>query len=230
MNISTGTLQVATTIQTSQNLTLSGGTILGGTVTTSGSAEFVGTPGGGTLDGVTLNGNLDLTEATNDYLTIEDGLTLNGTASLGSASTCGEIYFSGSNQLLGGSGTLVFGSYIDSYYYTGTVPSGLYVNDDGATLTIGSGVTVDGGNGFIGTNSGYYYPPYGAVRGSALASIINQGTINADVAGTSLVVQEQSVSNSGTMEATGGSLNVLGLTGNLSTGRAYDQRWGNTYS
>ncbi|MEP7302518.1 MAG: DUF4347 domain-containing protein, partial [Caldimonas sp.] len=52
ITLSTGArLQAATTIDLSQDLTLSGGTILGGTVT--GSAKLIGTSTGGTLDGVT---------------------------------------------------------------------------------------------------------------------------------------------------------------------------------
>jgi hypothetical protein len=67
INISGGTLAVTTTIGISQNVTLSGGKLQGGTVTAMGGAKLVfpsnGGFVGGTLDGVTANCNLDLTSS-----------------------------------------------------------------------------------------------------------------------------------------------------------------------
>ena len=53
MTFSGGTLQVATTFQTSQNITLAGGTIKGGTVSATGGAVLTATSGA--LDGLALN-------------------------------------------------------------------------------------------------------------------------------------------------------------------------------
>src|SRR5262249_52944198 len=63
-------------------LTLAGGTLKGGTVNASGGAKVIVTAPGGTLDGVTLDGDLDLTAA-GAFLGVADGLTLNGIVSLG---------------------------------------------------------------------------------------------------------------------------------------------------
>ena len=62
---------------------LQGGTIQGGTVTTTNGASFI-VNGSGTLDGVTVNGVLDVGNTYNDAsLTVTDGLVLNGTALVG---------------------------------------------------------------------------------------------------------------------------------------------------
>ena len=68
---------------------LLGGTIKGGTITMSGGAQLVATGSGGTLDGVTLNGDLDLT-AQYASLTVTNGLVLNGTATIGVTAATGE--------------------------------------------------------------------------------------------------------------------------------------------
>ena len=59
---------------------------------------------GGTLDGVTVNGDLDLS-VFNTHVTVINGLVLNGTATLG---THTRMYFSNGSQTLGGTGTVVF--------------------------------------------------------------------------------------------------------------------------
>ncbi|MCY2986889.1 MAG: hypothetical protein NTY19_03365, partial [Planctomycetota bacterium] len=137
LTISGGTFYAATTIQVNNTLTLSGGTLKHATVLPgSGGHRITFTSSGGTLDGVTVNGDLDLTGGgkANVGALVTGGLTLNGTASLGSDSTSGQLYFSGS-QTLGGTGSVVFGSYFDGNYWTSTVPTGLYALDAGMTLT-----------------------------------------------------------------------------------------------
>src|SRR5262249_35706328 len=63
---------------------LTGGTLLGGTVTEADGAELTFTNSGGTLNGVTFNNDLDLTN--NARATVSNGLTLNGsTINLGHA-------------------------------------------------------------------------------------------------------------------------------------------------
>ena len=60
-----------------------------------------------TLDGVTLSGNYQLTG--NSFIYIENDLTLDGTLTLGNSEFYGILYFeSGTDQTLGGSGTVVF--------------------------------------------------------------------------------------------------------------------------
>ena len=201
LQIDSGATLAANTIQASANIVLSGGTIQGATVAESGGSELV-LLSGGTLNNVTVSAGtvLDATQQWDAQITILNGLTLNGTLEVGGAdgSTFAYFLFNGT-QMLGGTGSVVFGNYYYYYYYT----NGLYAQGDNganpATLTVGSGITIDGGNGDV---SGYY-------SGDA---IVNQGTIDADVAGGTIYVANNGsgLSNSGTLEATAGTLNVGG--------------------
>jgi len=156
-------------------------------------ATLVGTSSGGTLAGVTLDGNLDL--ATNSSpITVTSGLTLNGTINLGSAnssSTQSVLNFVGA-QTLGGSGPIVFGNY---YSQINTATS----NGDSGTLTIGSGITIHGQSGMIGFDGGSPLP------------LVNQGTIAADGSGGTLNVYGTNWTNTGTLQASNGG--TLGLNG-----------------
>jgi RHS repeat-associated protein len=172
-----------------RSLRLAGGTIRGGTVTTSGGAMLIGSSG--TLDGVTL-GNLDLTAGS---LVVVNGLTLDGTAILGdsSGSSSARLNFSGS-QSLGGTGTVLFG---------GSSFNALRLTTADTTLTIGPGVTVRGRSGTIGFHSSW--------GGPANVSVVNQGTILADTAGGTISIVGQGWSNTGTLQArNGGDLNLGG--------------------
>src|SRR5262249_38624149 len=118
-----------------------------------------------TLDGVTVNGNWQVTA--DNAVTVEHGMTLNGTLSLGDSSTVGYLNFSGS-QTLGGTGTVVFGSATYRTYYGYIYYNGLFVTTAGDTLTIGPSVTVNGSLGALG---------YESYQGSAGGNVVNQGTI-----------------------------------------------------
>jgi hypothetical protein len=114
---------------------LDGGTISGGTVITTNGASLVANTGNGTLNGVTVNGVLDVGNSVNAAtLTVTNGLTLNGTALLGNPTNgnYGEIGFAGT-QSLGGNGTVIFGNN-GNYDY-----NALRVLNGNTTLTIGSG-------------------------------------------------------------------------------------------
>ena len=94
---------------------------------------------GGTLSGVTLDGNFDISGT---WVYATDGLTLNGSVTLGGSNNWGGINFIGS-QTLGGSGTVTFAGagagYIDGL--------GIASSTD---LTIGAAITIAGQFGFIG--------------------------------------------------------------------------------
>ena len=189
---------------------LAGGTITGGTVTETGGAKLIAASSGGTLDGVTLNGDLDLT-AQSATLTVKHGLVLNGTATIGGNGVTGfnQMIFTGT-QTLSGNGAVVFG---DAAY------TALILSQSDTTLTIGAGITVHGGSGqYLGARQGYS----DWVGGGSNTTIINQGTINADVAGTSLTIYPANsgkIINQGTMKATAGALSLGAMltTGNLGT-------------
>jgi len=193
--------------QTTGSLTLEGGELLGGTVTATGETEVVvignevnfnGTFYTNTLDGVTLECDLDL-PSHGGRLEVDDGLTLDGTATIGFETdhSYSTVYFSGS-QTLDGTGDVVL---------SGTSQlAGAY----GSTLTIGRNMTIHGSGGAIGS--------------VAEDTLINEGTIDSDVTGGTLNVETTAFDNQGTMRAVnGGNLYVYSYspadnTGTISAG------------
>ena len=111
IQITGGTFSVAATVTVDNTFTLAGGTLANATVLAGTAGQgLTCTSSGGTLSGVTLDGNLDVT-ASNAAVGITNGLTLNGTATIGGNGGNGFNFleFAGS-QTLSGSGTVVFGS------------------------------------------------------------------------------------------------------------------------
>ncbi len=167
-----------------------GGAVRGGVITAQAGARFAN----GTFDGLTLNGSFTI--GSNDIVLVRNGLTLNGTATLGDTNGYGFLRFE-ETQALNGNGVVVFGS--------GSGNNTLGVGDSGATLTIGANIVVRGQAGYVG-----YNPNRG---GNSDVSVINNGTIQADVAGATLVVQAANeVENFGTLRASNGA--ILALRGN----------------
>ena len=201
-------------LRSSASLTLSGGTINGGTIDLTNGATLVGTSSGGTLSGVTLDGTLDLATNFGAGVGVTDGLTLGGTIDLGSAdgSTEDAIYFDGA-QTLGGTGSIVLGGALGNTINTAS--SG----GDSGTLTIGSGITIEGQDGTIGNSS---------------LPLINQGTIAANVSGGRISISGAGWSNSGTLEAeNGGTLNLNGTwtdSGTVTAGSGSVVSLGGTFS
>ncbi len=144
----------------SPQYSLTGGTIIGGTVATPNGGELVATQSGGLLDGVTLDGTLLVGQILNTYVEVKDELTLASTATINMAGN-GALNFVGS-QSLGGTGSVDF---LDT-----DSRKGLFVPDKGDTLTIALGVTVHGEGGTVGSN--------------LAGSVTNDGTIASDGAGT----------------------------------------------
>src|SRR6185437_8697604 len=121
---------------------------------------------GGTLDHVTADANLDLSQDFNVNVNVTNGLTLNGIATLGSAAFhYGRMYFNGS-QTLGGTGSVVFVTSSNNF---------LFMNSAASTLTIGPSMTVRG--------------QAGSVDGLASSTIVNQGKIEADIPGATIQIQ-----------------------------------------
>jgi len=171
------------------------GTIRGGTMVATNRAGLV--VQGGTLDGVTVNGVLDVGNSMGATLTVTNGLVLNGTALVGNPTNgiSGNIAFSGT-QSLSGNATVIFGNYGNA----------LYLANGGTTLTIGAGITVRGQNGIIG-NIGRYVPQN--------VSVINQGTISCDVNKGTITLVAQPFVNAGLAQATsGGALSIPGAWSN----------------
>ncbi len=153
-----------------------GVTVTGGTFSTSGSGWIYG-------DGATLAGTVTNTgqfEVQNGYATTVSGTINNtGTITLDSTSTYTYLLLDG-NVTLSGSGTLVLGSATPYNYIEAT----------GAGNTLTNESTIEG-QGQIGV-------------GTDLV-LVNSGTINANVSGDTLLLNQAGAgTNSGTLEATGG--------------------------
>ena len=187
VDLSGGTLDVTGTIKAlAGQLALQGATLGEGTI----DADTTLLGQSGTLDGVTINGNLQVVG--DNGVVVADGLTLNGTATLGGSggSNWGYLDFNGS-QTLGGTGTVTF---------TGPGPYNALALSSG-TLTIGPGITVGGQSGYLG------YSPY--LGGSP--TVVNQGTLEWADGGNILVYG--TLTNDGTITvdststmATGGTI------------------------
>jgi RHS repeat-associated protein len=152
---------------------LNGGTINGGTVTTSGTVELIAGLNGGTLNAVTLGATLDASQFLSP-LTVINGLTMNnGTIKLEGNNS---LSFAGS-QTLGGTGT------VSLFRQVGQ--NGLRVPNSGDTLTIAPGILIHG-DGFVGSSTG--------------GAVTNEGTITSDD-GRSVTVQGATNFASGTLTA-----------------------------
>ncbi len=188
-----GLLSVQTTAALASGLSISGGILQGGTVTTSVGSNL-SVVGSGTLDGVTLDTNLSVPSTTT--LTVLDGLTLNGTLTETRSDFYNSTYvnFSGT-QTLSGTGSVVFVQSGPRVYYA---PTNYFQPTNGGTLTIGAGITIDGQEGVVGNGS---------------LPLINDGSILADQPGQTITVTGSTVTNQGTLGAqNGGVMNIVGST------------------
>ena len=199
LDLAGGTVHTLTLDAASGSLNLRTGTILGGTVSGSDGARLVAAFGTSYLrQGVTLDADLDMTATQSIDVYVYDGLTLNGTIGLGSTDgvRSGALWFYGT-QTLGGTGDVLFGGHALNLIQNRSN------GGDAGALTIGPGITIHGENGTVGNSA---YP------------VINQGTIDADVAGGTIVVYGGPLTNEGTLKADGGVLGVHFGTGGTSTG------------
>ena len=109
------------------SLNLSGGEIYHGTITTSGSDELVATSSNGTLDGVALDGTLNMQSGP---VTIVGGLTLDSNLDI-SGYGVGLEFNDPNPQSVGGTATISLDGFSD--YLT---------NQSTAPVTFGSGITI----------------------------------------------------------------------------------------
>lgn len=169
-------------------LTLTDGVIRSGTVSETGRGQLLFASGvvNNTLDGVTLNGGLILTNSS--QARIVNGFACTGTILL---DTFGTMEARGVQTLA--AGEILFGS------LSGTVNQGrITLPDDASVLTLGPSVTIHGQRGFIGY--------------ARVGTIINQGLISADRANSQLSITCRNITNDtmGIFEATatGASLSI----------------------
>ncbi|HWN96829.1 MAG TPA: hypothetical protein VNT99_17505, partial [Methylomirabilota bacterium] len=165
---------------------MNGGTLRQLTLNASGGALLLGVSG--TLDGVTLNSDLDVLNGT---LSVNNGLVLNGLARLGhpSSGTIGTLYFAGS-QALGGSGSVLFGN---------SGCNALRVTLGATTLT--NRVLIHGLNGQVGYST--------CAGGPQNVGVVNEGTISADVNAGTITVRAQPFINNGITNSLNGGRLVI---------------------
>ena len=167
---------------------LQNGVTLAGTINTSGSGRFAATGSAANfLTGATLNGNLDMATAFALERVSAGGLVLNGTINVANASV---LSFEGDGGLTGNA-TIVLGS-------VGGSNNRIYMDGNGST-TFAAGTTIRGENGLIG----------GQINIGGTQTIVNNGTISADVAGGTINITESAVTNNGTLSALNGGTLVL---------------------
>jgi hypothetical protein len=142
-----------------------GGSLWGVKVVGSDGASLIATTSGGTLSGVTLASDLDVSSGS---VTIRSGLTLDGAkVRIGdrSAFSSGTVSFEGGTQAIDGTGDFVLGaSYANRL---GAIGSG--AADE--ALTIGSGITIRGNAGTSST--GFEAQPAAAKAKTKKARITN---------------------------------------------------------
>jgi hypothetical protein len=174
----------------------------GGTITNAGGEFFVANSGGNVLNGVTVNGNLDLSNTGVER--VFGGLPLDGTATIDQG---GVLSFQDS-QTLSGNAVILFGGNGNNRLSVDNGSGGVQ------TLTIGSSVQVHGTNGAITTS---------VFAGNGAEKLVNQGSIQSDVMGGNITVQLNSgnpdaISNAGTLAAlNGGTLTVNSNVHNAGT-------------
>ncbi|MBI3417533.1 MAG: Ig-like domain-containing protein [Verrucomicrobia bacterium] len=211
--------QVPGGIQINKDMTLNTASLLGTTVTAGNGAKLVciANPGS-TLDGVTLNGDLDVTSGIARVF-IRNGLKLVGSVLLDNG---GNITFVGDQALA--TGTIVF---------SGTTSIGYVVVDVNTTLTLGPAVVVRGRTGQV-LGSGTL------INQGLISADVTRGTLAIDTGrftnlgtsecknGASLSIRATTWNNAGVINATGagaltltdawtntGSINADGATVNL---------------
>jgi hypothetical protein len=177
---------------------LNGGRIVGGTVRTMEGTRLVGASG--VLEGVRLEGELDLASVSGAAVRVEEGLELAGLIRIGGPGTWyNRLEFPGQQQL-SGVGRVVFG---------GGFASTLAVTTAGGVLTIGPGIEValatPGAGGLVGYQHNTGLPQE--------VGVINQGRILADVQDGRLVVEAHPFINEGILLSAAGRVEVRAWLG-----------------
>ena len=191
-----GILGVTGSFSLESGTTVLSGTLIGGTIQTySGNLSATG----GTLDGVTYQGPLDLSQASS-WLYIKDGITLTGAGGSGN----GTINLTGTGSYLYAVGTETLDN---ATLNIGNGSSTDYVyNDDisaAAVLTLGTHLTINQ------TGSTAYLYGYDDRTGSG---IVNEGTINAGFNGGSFTLGDISFINQGTINVSNGDSVTINAT------------------
>ena len=179
---------------------LAGGSIINSTITSTGTDQLrlnAGTLNNATIAAGTTVTAIGINPNPTPLLQSTNGLTVNGTLQMGTVATAFSpyIYFMGT-QTLGGTGEVLMNAATAPMAYPNLLLA--YSTGPAAVLTIGPNLTLHGAQGYISA-------------ASALASVVNQGTIISDVAGTGMAVGSSvaipgAFTNQGTIRAAAGGL------------------------
>ncbi len=201
--VQTGFLTLGTALTlTAGTYTMQGGTIAGGKVTVAKTAAFVATQSGGTLDGVTFGGVLDMSQY-NANLNWIDGATLTGAATINLTGAYARITVIGAADMdnatvnIGNASGQTDTIYVNDQYgapATLTFDTALIMKAAGAATLSGSNNAeslINNGTISVGaSNSNFSINGFG--------NVINSGKI-ADSAGDLLTISTQSFSNTGSI-------------------------------
>jgi fibronectin-binding autotransporter adhesin len=175
---------------TNSTLTLSNATISGGTLT-SDPADSINSPGSESTtlqNGVTISSGTIYNILNAGQINVSGTLTNNGTItvnSTGGANTTVLNFLGTGVNLLTGSGSVVL---------PGTNAQSEVTTNIGSSLTVDTLQTIKG-------------------AGTVAATLTNNGTINADISGSTMTLDGDPMSNTSIMEATGGgNLTISGIT------------------
>ncbi|MCC6231074.1 MAG: hypothetical protein IT580_00415, partial [Verrucomicrobiales bacterium] len=175
LNLQTATLTLS---PTTGNLVIDSGTLLNGSLVQSGGARLIFSASSQNyLDAIQLTGDLVLTNS-NARARVLNGLTLTG----------GKVRLN-ANGAIGFEGSQTFGGEV---LFEGD--SGFVSIDGTTTLTLATTALVHGKTGRIGQ----------AIFTGGTSTLLNQGTIRADVSGGTLTVNPNAFTNSGTLQQING--------------------------
>ncbi len=194
-----GTITTDTGSKVTQNaITITGNTIAGELTPTNNNSNV--------LSGVTVT-STGIVDIIGGVERISGGLTLDGTINIKSASFLGFGVAANETETVNSSGS----SHTGHIVFDSNTSNRISL-DDNVTLTVGAHIVIQGQNGTIGT----------AVIASPTGKLINDGTIQADVAGGTLHLNPALTTNNATLQAlNGGTLSLDGgtitSTGTLTT-------------
>ncbi|MBK9956570.1 MAG: choice-of-anchor D domain-containing protein [Rhodocyclaceae bacterium] len=198
LNLGTAVSQGASGVILADNGTVrqNGARISGGTIASAnGGALQVASSSANYLDAATISGVVDMASVATSRQRVNNGLTNNGTININQNA----ILSFEDTQTLSGTGSIVFGN-------TG---GGNRIDLDGnGTTTIASGVTIRGHSGAIGQQ----------INIGGTQTLLNQGTINAELAGGTIGFADSALVNNGVLRAQAGTMYVgvpLSGTGTL---------------
>jgi fibronectin-binding autotransporter adhesin len=180
---------------------LNGVNMVGGILSSSGGGTFIANSGANILNGVTLNGTMDMTTVANSRERIGNGMTLNGAVNIANGGIVSLDSTLGAVNSVGGTGTF-------------------NLNDAGARLALeGTGTTTLGAN-IVVRGQGNIGTPLLAGGTNAL---INNGRISADVVVGTLNITpgagSGSFTNNNLLDARGGGQLLLSTSINNAAGQ-----------